>query len=165
MVILGIDPGYERLGWGIIRKTRTTSYVSCGLIETKSSPASDASNASVRRLREVASQIDALLRQYAPDVIAIESLFFFNNQKTVIGVAQARGAILATIGRWSQTVEVREFTPLQIKSIVAGDGQASKKAVEKMVRLQLLDVPGGLKDDTLDALACALAVAYTPSHG
>lgn len=150
MIILGIDPGYDRMGWGIIdRATNTTTYVACGILQTQKT------DTYLSRLLTICSDLHALLEQFHPDIIVIESLFFATNKKTAIDVAQARGAILLTCAK--SGVQVQEYTPLQIKSRVTGDGRADKKAVEKMVRLQLSGVPERLLDDTLDALACALA--------
>jgi crossover junction endodeoxyribonuclease RuvC len=151
MVILGIDPGYERLGWGIIKKEKAFEFVDCGVIRTSSR------EATASRLFHAAEELKVIIGRYQPTHAAVESLFVFKNQKTVIQVAQARGMILTCLA--DASLSISEFTPLQIKSIVAGDGQADKKSVEKMVRLQLPAVPSGLLDDTLDALAAALALA------
>lgn len=151
MIILGIDPGYERLGWGVIKKSVSLEYIDCGVIRT--SPTDTAAS----RLFQASKELQQVIEKHQPTHAAVESLFFFKNQKTVIQVAQARGMILTCLAEAS--LNIFEFTPPQIKSIVAGDGQASKKGVEKMVRLQLPGVPLGMLDDTLDALGAALALA------
>lgn len=170
MIILGIDPGYDRCGWGVIRKERAGfKYSACGLITTttKDGPKNVYQNPNskiqikqvTRRLAVIASELRTILERYEPDVIAIESLFFSKNKKTALGVAEARGAILSTIANWSDSVEIQEFTPMQIKLAVTGSGGADKKGVEKMIRLQLKDIPEKLIDDTLDALATALVAS------
>ncbi len=159
MIILGIDPGYQRCGWGVLEKGINTSFVACGLIEIKTNTSADIVSDAVMRLSQLQSQLQAVLVTHTPDIVAIESIFFSNNAKTVIGVAQARGVILASIGSIPQTPRVMEYTPNQIKSAVTGSGSADKKSVEKMMRLQLAGIPENTIDDTIDALA----IAYTAS--
>lgn len=150
MMILGIDPGYDRLGWACVRKTNSIfEYVDAGCITTTKKE-SDAI-----RLGELRTQLDALLRVYPFDCAIVETLFFTKNQKTVMQVAQARGVILSCLAHAG--INVIELSPMQIKSQAAGDGHADKKAVEKMVRLQIKNIPVGLLDDTIDALAATLA--------
>lgn len=150
MIVFGIDPGYDRVGWGVIdRGRRDVSYIDCGIIQTNKN------DSYLTRLQQLSTQLREILDSSKPDVIVIESLFFATNKKTAIDVAQARGAILLVCMEIG--CEIQEYTPLQIKSRVTGDGHADKRAVEKMVRLQLKNVPKELVDDTLDALACAIS--------
>lgn len=149
MRILGIDPGYDRMGWSVVdREKLVTTLIDCGIILTPKdfSPA--------KRLAIIYEKLNEICEKYHPSVLAIESLFLFKNQKTVIGVAQSRGIVLLTAAQ--RDMEVQEFSPPQIKLAVTGNGHADKKAVEKMVRLIVKNVPEKLIDDTLDAIAVAL---------
>jgi crossover junction endodeoxyribonuclease RuvC len=151
MIILGIDPGYDRCGWGVIeKKVGNYSYIACGLIQT---PKTDEH---IGRISKVSKEIWTILQTYKPQVVSIETLFFSKNVTSALKVAEVRGAILSTVGNWSEDVKFQEYNPMQIKSAVTGVGNADKKAVEKMVRLQLKGVPEKLIDDTVDALAIAL---------
>lgn len=150
MTILGIDPGYDRLGWGVIeKKNNTFTLLGCGIIQT---PKTDTDPS---RLSAIHRQLTAVVGQYKPGIAAVEGLFFSKNKTSVIQVAQARGVILSVLDL--SGVSIEEYTPSQIKSSVTGNGQADKKMVEKMLRLQLKNVPEKLLDDTIDALAIALA--------
>ena len=152
MLILGIDPGYAIIGWGIIRFERGKYIpVDFGAITT---------NAGVpfnRRLEQIYDQLNALLDTYHPDAVAVEKLYFQNNQKTAIDVAQARGVTMLALQQHG--VPVFEYTPLQVKSAVTGFGQAQKPQVMEMTKrlLRLNAVPK--PDDTADALAIAICHA------
>lgn len=154
MMILGIDPGYAIVGYGLLEyqnnRFRTVDY---GAITTPAGM--DFS----QRLEVIYQQMQALLSQYRPQAMAVERLYFHNNQKTAIDVAQARGVIL--LAARLQGIEVFEYTPLQVKSSVVGYGQAVKKQVQEMTRILLhLDaVPK--PDDTADALAIAICHAHS----
>lgn len=151
MRILGIDPGYERLGWGVLDKQiGRYELIDCGVIKTpKSLP-------HPTRLGKLFEELTSVITKYSPEGAVIEKLFFATNAKTAINVAEARGVILLACERGK--LNITELTPLQIKSAVTGNGQADKKAVEKMVRLQVKNIPDKLVDDTLDALAAALSI-------
>ena len=152
MLILGIDPGYAIIGWGIIRFERGKYIpVDFGAITT---------NAGVpfnRRLEQIYDQLNALLDTHHPDAVAVEKLYFQNNQKTAIDVAQARGVTMLALQQHG--VPVFEYTPLQVKSAVTGFGQAQKPQVMEMTKrlLRLKAVPK--PDDTADALAIAICHA------
>lgn len=153
MLILGIDPGYERLGWGILEKHASKfSLVACGVIQTSKL------HTHPQRLREIHNQLLEIISRFQPEICIIEKLFFATNAKTAMNVSEARGVILLSCEE--SDVEIKELTPLQIKSAVTGDGHADKKAVEKMVRLQVKNVPTKLLDDTLDAIAAAISVTH-----
>lgn len=158
MIIVGIDPGFDRVGWGVLeKKAGRFSFVSCGIIQTKKTmPLPD-------RLMVVEEEIGKILREFKPQQVVIESLFFSTNVKTAIDVAQARGVIVLTSAKYTNSI--LEKTPSQIKSAVTGNGNADKKAVEKMVRLLVPRVPDKLQDDTLDALAAALTSDVSPYSG
>lgn len=152
MLILGIDPGYAIIGWGLIRFERGKYIpVDFGAITT---------NAGVpfnRRLEQIYDQLNALLDTHHPDAVAVEKLYFQNNQKTAIDVAQARGVTMLALQKHG--VPVFEYTPLQVKSAVTGFGQAQKPQVMEMTKrlLRLKAVPK--PDDTADALAIAICHA------
>ena len=152
MLILGIDPGYAIIGWGLIRFERGKYIpVDFGAITT---------NAGVpfnRRLEQIYDQLNELLDNHHPDVVAVEKLYFQTNAKTAIDVAQARGVTMLALQKHG--VPVFEYTPLQVKSAVTGFGQAQKPQVMEMTKrlLRLKAVPK--PDDTADALAIAICHA------
>ncbi len=154
MRILGIDPGYAIVGYGLIEyengKLRPLDY---GAVETP------AKLPTAERLLKIERDITALVKDVAPDEIAIEELFFNTNITTGIKVAQARGVILLSCAKLCD--KLFEYTPLQIKSTVTGNGTAGKQQVEFMVRtlLKLKETPK--PDDAADALAAAICHAYT----
>lgn len=152
MLILGIDPGYAIIGWGVIRYERGRFIpVDFGAITT---PAGMPFN---RRLEVIYDEMTALLSRHTPDAVAVEKLYFQNNQKTAIDVAQARGVTMLALHK--SGVPVFEYTPLQVKSAVTGFGQAQKPQVMEMTKrlLRLKAVPK--PDDTADALAIAICHA------
>ena len=152
MRILGIDPGYAIVGFGILEADRGQArLLRCGAINT---PAGVPMPARLLRIQE---DMETLIREFSPDVMAIEELFFNTNVTTAIGVAQARGVILASAARLG--VEIFEYTPSQVKIAVVGYGKAEKRQVMEMTRriLGLAAVPR--PDDAADAVAIALCHA------
>ena len=152
MIILGIDPGYAIIGWGVIRYERGRYIpVDFGAVTT---PADMPFN---RRLEVIYDDLSAILAQHRPDAVAVEKLYFQNNQKTAIDVEQARGVTMLAIHK--SGAPVYEYTPLQVKSAVTGFGQAQKPQVMEMTKrlLRLKAVPK--PDDTADALAIAICHA------
>lgn len=148
-IILGIDPGYDRLGWAV-GSTQGQQWQSLhyGVLQTaKATPL-------VQRYQQVAQELTIIIKTYSPSIAVIESLFFFSNQKTAMKVSEARGVIIKTC--LSRGLKIAEFTPLQIKQAVTGYGRADKKSVEKMVRLQLKLADRKIMDDAIDALAIML---------
>lgn len=153
MVILGIDPGYAIVGYGLIRYEKTRFQVlDFGAVTTPAEMAFPA------RLQEIHADLSYLFNKYAPDVMSIEKLFFNSNKKTAVDVAQARGVILMTAQM--HHVPIFEYTPLQVKQSVVGYGRADKKQVQEMTKhlLGLSAVPK--PDDTADALAMAICHAH-----
>ncbi len=154
MRILGIDPGYGTLGYGVIvtngNISRALAYGAIVTPKTAKFPS---------RLKFIGEQIDMLIKKFNPDVIAVEELFFQNNQKTAIMVAEARGVILYISE--SSSAKLYEYTPLQIKQAMTGYGRATKLQVQEMVKrfLELDKIPK--PDDAADALAVALTHAQT----
>ena len=149
MVILGIDPGYAIVGWGCVKYEHGKfAPLAFGAITTPAG--TDFSN----RLEYIFEQLQGLCAKYTPDAAAVERLYFQNNQKTAIDVAQARGVTLLALKK--SGVPMFEYTPLQVKSAVTGFGRAEKPQVMEMTRrlLNLREVPK--PDDTADALAIAI---------
>ncbi len=152
MTILGIDPGYAIVGFGLVEADKGTNILRrCGVITTP------AGAPMAHRLFLIAQDLEALLGQFRPDAMAVEELFFNTNVTTAIGVAQARGVILMTAEKLG--VPVFEYTPLQVKQAVTGYGRAEKQQVMEMTR-RLLNLPAIPKpDDAADAVAIALCHA------
>ena len=154
MVVLGIDPGIGRCGWGVITHERGKSKVlGFGLIGT--SPRVEAP----QRLVAIKEELAAIIDKYHPHVVGVEELFFGTNTKTAFSVGEARGVIVETIA--SRKIQMHSFTPLQVKLAVTGYGKADKEQVGTMIKmlLGLTEVPK--PDDVADALAVALATAVT----
>lgn len=153
--ILGIDVGIATTGWSIVKKSESSKkpvLISCGAIITKPETSPEI------RLREIYENISDVIKNYEPEVCAVESLFYFKNQKTVIGVGQARGVLLLAAS--VNNLEVFSYTPLQVKISVAGYGRADKKQVQKMVQAiyGLTEVPK--PDDIADAIAVSTCHLY-----
>lgn len=158
MVVLGIDPGYAIVGWGVVHFGRNIyKPLGFGAITT------DADMLFNKRLEYIYSNTSRLIEKCKPDAMAIEKLYFQNNQKTAINVAQARGVIL--LAAEQQNVPIFEYTPLQVKTVVTGYGKAKKPQVMEMTRrlLHLEKVPK--PDDTADALAIALCHIQAKGSG
>ena len=149
MIVLGIDPGYALMGWGVVEAEGSRmKLVNYGCIETK------AGNPMQNRLRTLQLGIRDLLHIYKPDDVAFEELFFARNVTTALMVGAARGA--AIIAAAEYTDNLYEYTPMQIKQAVTGYGKADKKQIQQMVKLLLKmdDIPR--PDDAADAIACAI---------
>lgn len=156
MVILGIDPGYAIVGWGVIEyKGVTFRPVAFGAITT------EAHTDFNLRLKQIYDDTVELLQHSKPDAVSIEKLYFNTNTTTAIYVAEARGVIL--LAAQQSGVPVYEYTPLQVKTAVTGYGKALKPQVMEMTRrlLHLKEVPK--PDDTADALA--IAITHTQAAG
>ena len=155
MIILGIDPGYAIVGYGIIKKDANGKYrvVDYGAINTPKEEDFPV------RLAMIQDGMKCLINKFKPDAIAVEELFFNQNITTGIAVAEARGVILCTAIQ--HVSKVFEFTPIQIKLAITGNGKADKKQVQFMTKtmLNLKSVPK--PDDAADALAVALCLAQT----
>lgn len=154
MRILGIDPGYAIVGWGVLDYDNVRfSVVKYGDIATSSKTPFE------KRLCEIYDDMCVVLDKFHPDCMSIEKLFFNTNITTGIDVAQARGVImLAAVQR---NVQIYEYTPLQVKVAVTGYGAAEKHQVQEMTKniLRLKDIPK--PDDTADALALAITHGHT----
>lgn len=164
MVILGIDPGTATTGYGIIKtkvpknkkqdRNETPKVVDFGCIIT------EASSFPGIRLEKIYEEILFLIEKHKPDLVSVENLFFFKNLKTAMPVSQARGVILLAAAK--KKVPVVEFTPLQVKMTIVGNGRAEKKQVQAMTK-EILDLTSfdlkeknRKKDDASDALGVAM---------
>ena len=156
MYILGIDPGFAIVGWGIVEASRgKVRPVAYGAITTPAHTPIES------RLLMIQNDLEAIIDKYHPDEMAVEELFFNTNITTGIAVAEARGVIICTAHKHG--VKVSEYTPLQVKQAVVGYGKAEKQQVIAMVT-SLLKLPKPPKpDDTADALAMAICHGYSQS--
>ncbi len=147
--VLGIDPGTAITGWAVLNESdnriKTLAY---GHIETSKNKSEE------ERLGEIAGDIEKIIRKYHPKEAAVEKIFYFKNQKTVIPVAEARGAVLLTLQQ--NKIKIAGYTPLQVKQALTGYGRAEKKQVQLMAKniLKLNRLPK--PDDTADAIAVAI---------
>ena len=154
MIILGIDPGFATVGWGVIKTERgNATVVDYGVITTPKEERLPT------RLAMLETGIKKLIEKFKPDEIALEELFFNTNITTAINVAQARGVILLTCIK--ECGRLYEYTPLQIKQAITGYGRAEKKQIQEMVKtlLKLKAIPR--PDDAADAVAVALTHVFT----
>jgi crossover junction endodeoxyribonuclease RuvC len=153
MHILSIDPGVEKVGYAYFKKElKNYQYLTSGLIKTPKT------EEHTKRLHQIYTVLQDLIKNIKPDLIVIERLFFFKNQKTVISVGQAQGVILLLAAQ--ENISLTYLTPLQIKSIITGYGNADKKSVQKMLGLLMKEKLPKCEDDQSDAIACGLAYCY-----
>ncbi len=153
MIIIGIDPGIAIVGYGVIDYSDNRFRVlEFGSIETEAKTDTD------KRLEIIFNDLNTIIDKYKPTEMAIEELFFTNNQKTAIAVAEARGVIL--LAAKMKSVDIYEYTPLQVKQSVVGYGKADKKQVIMMVNTILKMRENVKLDDTADALAIAICHAH-----
>ena len=154
MTILGIDPGYAIIGYGVIKHNSCKfNVIEYGAVTT------EAGRPFTSRLASIFEGINEIIKRTSPDAVSIEKLFFNTNTTTAIDVAQARGVIL--LAAKLNNIPVYEYTPLQVKSAVTGYGRAEKKQVMEMIKslLRLEKIPK--PDDTADALALAVCHAHS----
>ncbi len=150
MNILAIDPGYERIGVAVIKHDKKEKdslvYSSCFKTNVK--------KVFHKRLVDIGEEIDRLIQKYEPTALAIEKLYFTTNQKTVMGVSEARGVIVYVASK--NKLDIFEYTPPQIKVATTGYGKADKKMVMSMVN-KLIHIENKSKsDDELDAIAIGI---------
>jgi len=156
MIIIGIDPGLATIGYGIIQRVKKSGKgaflcLDYGLIKTLPSFSQG------ERLKKIHKELNFLLKKYRPEILAVENIYFFKNQKTALPVSQAKGVILFTAA--NRKIPIYEFTPLQVKLRITGYGRADKKEVQKETQkiLKLKELPR--PDDAADALAIAICYA------
>jgi crossover junction endodeoxyribonuclease RuvC len=158
MIIIGIDPGTATTGFGVLRKVNNDIEVlDYGCIETL--PTMKAGE----RLEIINTELSKIIAKHNPEILAVESIYFFKNLKTAMPVSQAKGVVLFTAQKCK--IPVFEYTPLQMKMAITGYGKAEKKQVQKMIKeiLKLEEKPkekDKRKDDATDALGIALCYVY-----
>jgi len=159
-IILGIDPGIADTGYGVIKEDGSCLHcLVYGSVKTS------AKDDLITRLDILNRELDQIIKKYKPDLASVEQLFFNKNVRTALIVGQARGVALLTLKQ--NNLPIVEFTPSQVKQAVSAYGQASKKQVQKMVKLilNLKELP--YPDDAADALAiaiCALNSKLCPKN-
>lgn len=154
MVIIGLDPGLARTGFGAIDTARPHPFLRCGCLTTP------ASETSAQRLYTIGQDLTTLIADIKPELAVVETVFFGKNTTTAMLTAETRGVILYILRH--HHIPVRSLTPLQIKSRLTGYGQADKHQVQHLItrRLRLTTPPQ--PDDAADALAAALCWADEP---
>ena len=148
MIILGIDPGLARVGFGLIEtSSKKIKMLDCGIIKTNKSESEG------ERMVEIAKDLSELIQKWNPNLAAVEKFFFYKSS-TTISVVQARGVLIMTLARFK--IPIVEFPPMQIKLAVAGSGHAKKDEVLEAVMRELNLTTPPRPDDAADALAIAL---------
>lgn len=149
MTILGIDPGYDIVGWGLVKKD--LALVDYGIIKT--SPKDNLED----RFLAIHQGLDSIIKKYSPEKAALEKLFFSNNSKTAMSVAGAIGVIMLTLKL--NNIPFSDYTPKQVKQAITGSGSADKEQMQFMVSCILKQKKIQGPDDATDALAIALCHA------
>lgn len=153
-IILGIDPGYDRVGWAIGTKSGGKFVcIALGTIQT------DKKADIFTRFKHIQNDLHEIIEHFKPTQLAIETLFFSKNKKTAMRVSEARGVIIGVC--LDHNLEVFEYDPVQIKMAVTGNGAANKAAVEKMVRMQVDGSMNKHIDDAIDAVAIGMTHCFT----
>lgn len=154
MIILGIDPGIAKVGWGVIKEEKgKQEALDFGLFETAATLSLD------ERLLKIHQFLTDLIKKYKPDVLAVELLYFGANAKTALVVGHSRGVIILTAAQ--KEIPTVSYTPLQIKMSLTGYGRAEKRQIQTMVKASLKLPKPLTQDDTADALAVALTHAFS----
>ncbi|MCL2508522.1 MAG: crossover junction endodeoxyribonuclease RuvC [Oscillospiraceae bacterium] len=154
MIILGIDPGYAIVGYGVIKyESGRFTVLDYGAVTT------EAGQPFHERLEMIYDRVSAIMRRFEPQAMAIEKVFYNSNAKTVIDVSQARGVLM--LAAQKNGLGVFEYTPLQVKQSVVGYGRAEKKQVQEMIKILLNLDTAPKPDDTADALAMAICHAHS----
>lgn len=154
MRILGLDPGIAIVGYSVIEAVEDNyTLITSGSIQTSKNKTDQG------RLFEISQDLEEIIKTFKPECAAVEKLYFFKNQKTIIPVAQARGVIIMTLEKYN--IDSFDYTPLVVKQTITGYGRASKdevaEAVEKMVDKNCKTWPK--LDDTVDSIAIAVCHA------
>ena len=156
MKILGLDPGLRVTGYGVIEKMGSTlTYISSGCIKTPTGELPD-------RLKNILNSVQEVIARHVPGEVAVEKVFVNVNPQSTLLLGQARGA--AICAAVAQDLPVSEYTALQVKQAVVGNGHATKEQVQEMVK-RLLRLPGYPSADAADALACAICHAHAGALG
>lgn len=149
MIILGIDPGLATIGYGVIKRNKTSlECLECDIITTLPSLERP------ERLKKINNDLSRLIKKHKPDVLVMENIYFFKNLKTAIPVSQACGVIMLTAAK--NKIPVSSFTPLQVKMAITGFGRAEKIDVQKKIKKMIKVKKRFATDDAADALAVAM---------
>lgn len=153
-LVLGIDPGYDRLGYGLLdfSTPHRPKIITCGCWQTTKS------DHILTRFANLQTDFSQFLTKYSPDLAGIETLIFARNTTTAMRVSEMRGLLLANL--LQQQIPILELNPSQVKSVVTGNGRADKASVHKMVGLQTQLPAQKLLDDTIDAIAIAITAYH-----
>lgn len=148
MIILGIDPGTRRIGYGVVDNAPSRlKFIEAGLLAIKSKN-------DLGAIGETKKQIGEIIKKFKPDILSIEKIYFVKNRKTGIKVAEARGVIISSA--LTAGLKIEEYGPNEVKAALTGYGLADKKAVLKMVKIVLNEPRLRVIDDASDALALAI---------
>lgn len=154
MIILGIDPGIGKVGWGAVKdQSGKQEAIEYGCFETSSKLNLD------ERLAKIYDFVTVLIKKFTPEVLAIEQLYFAANSKTALIVGQARGVILLAASK--SNLLTASYTPLQVKQALTGYGRADKNQIQSMVGSILHLSKKVVQDDTADALAIAITHVFS----
>lgn len=157
MIVIGIDPGTARVGYGVIKKEHgKISFLDAGILKINSSKTRPA-------LLQIKTGLDSLFKKWKPEIMGVERVYFSKNQKTAMSVAEARGVIL--LAGLEAGLEIKECSPNEVKSGLTGYGHADKRGVAKMVNLALGTPNLKIIDDASDALAIAIFSSGTLRDG
>jgi len=153
VVILGIDPGYSRIGYGVIKKEGANKilYLQSGTIEFKKDIFIE------KKILLLEKEIKKLIKKFKPNIAGIEKIFFTKNKKTFLGVAEARGVIIKSLAE--NKIKTVELSPQEIKIALTSNGRCSKKDIYKMVNMFLNLKKKKTLDDEIDALGIAITIA------
>lgn len=153
MIILGIDPGTSSIGYALLETSSNSPHL------LKTDLFVIRSLRGEKKLEELHRGLAKLIKDWKPEVMALERLFFAKNQKTALAVAEARGVILLTTALAG--LKVYEYTPLEVKKTVSGDGRADKTQIKKIIKLSVRGTKNlQARDDVFDAIAIALTCHF-----
>lgn len=153
MIILGIDPGIEKLGYAFLEKNKKTiDIIEYGLITTQSG------SEKIERIKKIKTELIKLIKKHHPEIMGFEKILFFKNKKTVIEIAQIIGLLISIAV--DENLKIAEFSPPEIKMAITGYGRADKLNIKKMLQLSF-KLKDNCEDDVYDALAIALTTAKT----
>ena len=148
MIVLGIDPGSRRIGYGLVEKNGSAlKFLAAGILKIENQNGWHA-------MLDVKNELGKIINKFHPETLAIEKLFFAKNRKTALDVAHTRGVII--LAALENNLQIKEYAPNEIKAGITGYGMADKKAVLKMVKLFLKQPDMKIIDDASDALAIAI---------
>ena len=151
MIILGIDPGTARVGYGVIKKEGgKVLFLDAGILRVKKLD-------SLHIFIQIKIALEKIIKKWKPEILAVEKVYFSKNQKTAMSVAEARGVIILT--GLDSGLKIKEYSPNEIKAGITGYGHADKQGVAKMVNLALGTPHLKIIDDASDALAIAIFAA------